>query len=174
MFYFISSLILLFAKKFFMKTILVLLFVFSFSLSSVIAQSSTGNSSGYTTAVGIKFYPTGLNVKHFTSDKIALEGLAYFYNEGERITGLYEIHNTINNAGGLKWYFGPGAHVTFYNTKHGGFTSVGIDGVIGLDYKINSTPINLSLDYQPSIQLTNYYGDRFSSWGGFAIRYTLN
>ncbi len=157
-----------------MKAIFVLLLVFSLTVTSVIAQTSAESSSGYTTAVGLKFYPTALTLKHFTSDKIGLEGLAYFYNEGARITGLYEIHNTINNAGGLKWYFGPGAHIAFYNTKHGGFTSVGIDGVIGLDYKINNTPINISLDYQPSIQLTNYYGDRFSSWGGFAIRYTLN
>ncbi len=86
---------------------------------------------------------------------------------------MYEIHGDINGVEGLKWYVGPGAHVAFYGNKYGGNTSIGIDGVIGLDYKINNAPINLSLDYQPSIQLTTFYGERFTSWGGLAIRYTF-
>src|SRR3546814_5641240 len=67
------------------------------------------------------------------------------------LVGLYEVHNPIPNAGGLNWYYGGGAHVFFVDHDHdgpnddvdGGF---GIDGVLGLDYKFNGAPINLSLD----------------------------
>lgn len=159
-------------KKIYMKTVPVLLLAFILSVSAANAQS---NSSEYKTALGVKFYPTAVTLKHFVSAKNALEGLGYFYNYGARITGLYEIHGNINNAPGLKWYIGPGAHVGFYNNKYGGATAIGVDGVIGLDYKINSAPINLSLDWQPSIEFGNGYNNGFSgNWGGIAIRYVLN
>lgn len=151
-----------------MKTILVLLFAFSLTVSSVKAQD-------YKTALGVKFYPTGITLKHFVSPKNALEGIGYFVNYGARIVGLYEIHNDIPNAGGLKWYYGPGAHLAFYNNKNGSGTAVGIDGVLGLDYKINSAPINLSLDWQPYIELGSFKNSGFAgNVGGIAIRYTFN
>ena len=158
-----------------MKKSIVLFFAVLLTATfAVKAQSSTANSSFYTTAIGVKFYPTGVTLKHFVSAKNALEGIGYFYNYGARITGLYEIHGEINNAGGLRYYYGPGAHVGFYNNKYGGNTSFGVDGVLGLDYKIKSAPINLSLDWQPSFEFGNNYNNGFSgSWGGLAIRYTF-
>jgi hypothetical protein len=162
-----------------MKKILVLFAVITIGIFNVHAQdNSTYNSSEYTNAIGLKFWPTGITIKHFlTGNKKALEFIGYLYNKGTRITGLYEIHGDINGVEGLRWYFGPGAHIAFYNNKnaekYGGNASIGIDGVIGLDYKINNAPINLSLDYQPSIQLTNADGNAFTGWGGIAIRYTF-
>lgn len=136
------------------------------------AQSNVG-SSDYKTALGVKFYPGAISLKHFVSDKTALEGIAYFWNRGSRITGLYEIHGDLENAGGLKWYIGPGVHVGFYSNKYyAGGTYIGLDGVIGLDYKIKSAPINLSLDWQPSFEFGD--GAGFSgNWGGLAIRYVF-
>lgn len=155
-----------------MKTILVLLIAMIITVSSVRAQKT---GADYTTALGVKFYPTAISLKHFVSDKHALEALGYFFNYGARITGLYEIHNVIPNAGGLKWYYGPGAHIGFYNNKNGGGTAIGIDGVLGLDYKIPSAPINLSLDWQPSLEFGSFKNTGFvGNWGGIAIRYTLN
>ena len=152
-----------------MKTILAL------GIALVITTSVHAQSSGYQTAIGIKFYPTGATVKHFVSERNALEGIGYFFNYGARITGLYEIHGNISNAGGLKWYIGPGAHLGFYNNKYGGGTAIGVDGVLGLDYKIASAPINLSLDWQPSVEFGSKFNNGFTgNWGGIAIRYTLN
>jgi hypothetical protein len=34
--------------------------------------------------------------------------------------------------------------------------AVGIDGVLGLDYKFNGAPINMSLDWQPSFEFGDY------------------
>jgi hypothetical protein len=89
-----------------------------------------------------------------------------------RITGLYEIHGPITGAKGLQWYIGPGAHIGFYNTKNGGGTFIGIDGVLGLDYKFNGAPINISLDWQPSFEFGDGHGFA-GSWGGLGIRYTF-
>ncbi len=149
----------------------------SFTLAMLLVIGSATaqkHSTDYKTALGVKFYPGAVTLKHFVNDKAALEGLAYFYNNGTRITGLYEFHFKLAEPSGLKWYVGPGAHVGFYNSKYGGGTSVGIDGVLGLDYKIKSAPINLSIDWQPSFEFGNYYGNGFGgSWGGLAIRYVL-
>jgi hypothetical protein len=158
-----------------MKRVFVLLIALTMlNITISNAQSSSSNSSTYTTALGVKFYPTGVTLKHFISENHALEGLGYFYNYGFRITGLYEIYGDINNARGLRWYIGPGAHVGFYNTKYGGGSSAGVDGVLGLDYKVTNAPLNLSLDWQPSFEFGDNFNNGFSGgWGGFGIRYTF-
>lgn len=153
-----------------MKTLLVLVVSVFLTVSSVKAQSTS-----YKSALGFKFPPTGITYKHFVTDKHAFEAIAYFVNYGARITGLYEIHGNINNAPGLRWYVGPGVHVGFYNNKNGNGTAIGVDGVLGLDYKINSAPINISLDWQPSIEFGSYKNTGFTGgWGGIGLRYTLN
>ncbi|MEX0636515.1 MAG: hypothetical protein WD135_07080 [Ferruginibacter sp.] len=154
------------------KTILLSLVFATFLLKSVSAQSNT-NSFDYKTALGVKFYPGAITFKHFLTDKNAVEILGYFWNRGSRITGLYEIHGDIEGASGLKWYIGPGAHIAFYNSKYyDGKSFFGLDGVIGLDYKIKTAPINLSIDWQPSFEFGD--GAGFSgNWGGFAVRYVF-
>jgi hypothetical protein len=154
------------------KTFLAIILVLAIFAGSAQAQSNIG-STDYKTALGVKFYPGAISLKHFVTDKNALEGIAYFWTRGTRVTGLYEIHGEIENAGGLKWYIGPGAHLGFYNNKYyGGGTYIGLDGVLGLDYKISSAPINLSLDWQPSFEFGD--GAGFSgNWGGLAIRYVF-
>jgi len=155
------------------------LFVLSLFVFGSLKSIAQAEGSNYTTAIGVKFYPGAITLKHFTRDDRALEGLLYFWRDGFRLTGLYEIHGDINGATGLKWYIGPGAHVGFFNQywhdrypeREGGMM-LGIDGVIGLDYKFTGAPINVSLDWQPSFNIINYaYFE--SGWGGLAIRYTI-
>ena len=139
-------------------------------------QSKSANSSSYQTALGVKFYPGGITFKHFFNGKNAGELIGYFWEHGVRITGLYEIHGDISGASGLKWYIGPGAHIGFYDhyyhNNHIDGTFFGIDGVLGLDYKFNGAPINMSIDWQPSFEFGDY--SRFyGGWGGIAIRYTF-
>lgn len=151
---------------------LVVLVTVLMATTATAQKSRSYSSTSYKTALGAKFYPGAISLKHFVNDQVALEGLGYFWDRGFRITGLYEIHGNINGAPGLKWYVGPGAHVGFYNTKWGGGSSFGVDGVLGLDYKINVAPINLSIDWQPSFEFGDGRGFT-GNWGGFAIRYTF-
>jgi hypothetical protein len=139
--------------------------------------SSSTNSSDYTTALGVKLLDgAGITLKHFVNEKAAIEGVGYFWNRGARITGLYELHFDIAGADGLKWYIGPGAHIGFYNNRYsdkfGNRSFGGIDGVLGLDYKVKAAPLNFSLDWQPSFEFGEDRGFT-GSWGGFAIRFTF-
>jgi hypothetical protein len=160
-----------------MKKIVVLLGLLALLTVSRTQAQSMG--SEYRTAIGAKFWPGGITIKHFIRDNRALEGIAYFWGHGFRFTGLYEVHGDISSAPGLKWYVGPGAHFGVYNEgwHHGndyyddGDASLGIDGVLGLDYKINGAPINLSLDINPYLELLN--GAYIDAWGGLAIRFTF-
>jgi hypothetical protein len=129
--------------------------------------------TSYKTALGVKVWDgAGVSLKTFLKGNNAAEFIGYFYRNGTRITGLYEIHFDINGAPGLKWYIGPGAHVGFYNQKHGGGTNIGLDGVLGLDLKIKNAPLNFSVDWQPAIEFADGRGFN-GSWGGLGIRYTF-
>lgn len=155
-----------------------LLFVFLLLSVSILSngQSRSANSSSYRTALGVKFYPGGITLKHFFNDRNAGELIGYFWNRGFRLTGLYEIHGNISGAPGLRWYIGPGAHIGFYDYYHRGYhidgTYFGVDGVLGLDYKFNGAPINISVDWQPSFEFDDNLGFT-GSWGGLGIRYTF-
>jgi hypothetical protein len=136
----------------------------------------------YRTAIGVKVWDGGgISVKHFTHERGALEGIAYIWDQGFRITGLYEYHGNIGGAPGLRWYVGPGAHVGFYdngknddnyNDGNDGNTYFGIDGVLGLDFKFNKVPINVSIDWQPVFEFGDGRGF-YGNWGGLGIRYAF-
>lgn len=159
-----------------MKKIL-LLFLIATSLF-VLKSSAQSMGSTYETAVGIKFWPVAISVKHFTSDNVALEGLLSFWDRGFRVTGLYEIHGDISDIEGFKWYVGPGAHIGVYNDNyyHGhqynnGALSLGVDGVVGLEYKFRDAPIQISVDIQPYVDLLSH--PYIDVWGGVGVRYTF-
>lgn len=157
--------------------IVVILIGFSLVYNNCSAQKKanrTISSNEYRTAIGIKFgwFEGGaITAKHFVTDNNAIEGLLSFWKRGFRLTGLYEFHWDLAGTDGLKVYAGPGAHLGVFNSENGGNAYLGIDGVLGLDYKIRNAPINLSLDFQPSFELG--YGDSFYGWGGLGIRYTF-
>lgn len=161
--------------------LLVLTAVAVLIFASANAQSKSANSSSYRTALGVKVWDGGgITLKHFFNSQNAGELIAYFWRHGFRITGLFEIHGNISGAPGLKWYIGPGMHIGYYNNGywHRGYyygdnrTLIGIDGVLGLDYKFKGAPINLSLDWQPAFEFGDYAGF-YGSWGGLGIRYTF-
>jgi hypothetical protein len=160
-----------------MKKIVALLGLLALLTVSRTQAQSMG--SEYRTAIGAKFWPGGITIKHFIQDNKALEGIAYFWGHGWRITGLYEIHGDINGAPGLKWYVGPGAHIGqwtkgYWRNDHyydDGYASFGVDGVLGLDYKINGAPIALSLDINPYVEFL--HGAYADVWGGLGIKFTF-
>ena len=136
------------------------------------AQSDkSGEGQEFKTGIGVRLggLTSGITVKHFTNPSAALEGIVSFGNRSFVITGLYEKHRVINTAPGLKWLYGIGGHVGFFRyggyyymvkyNKHGyvyytenpgGSTAVvGLDFILGLDYKFNNAPFNVGLDIKP-------------------------
>lgn len=161
-----------------MKKIIPLLSLIALLTVSSRTQAQSMGSE-YRTAIGVKFWPGALSVKHFIRDNRALEGDLYFWGHGFRFSGFYEVHGDINGASGLKWYVGPGAHFGVYNEgwyrdRHyydDGSASLGIDGILGLDYKINGAPINLSLDINPFLEILDH--PYVGVWGGLGVRFTF-
>ena len=153
-----------------MKSLFFILVVVMVSRTSSYSQAM---GTTYKKALGVKVWDgAGITFKNFGAGKNAIELIGYFYRSGVRITGLYEVHGEITGAPGLRWYVGPGAHVGFYSSRFGNGTFAGIDGVLGLDLKINKVPFNVSLDWQPSFEFGETRGF-IGSWGGVGIRYAF-
>ena len=152
--------------------------VLALALTTSLAHAQN-NGSSYQTALGVKMYPGAISVKHFTQKGRAIEGLGYISNDGFRLTGLYELHFPIAGAEGLQWYVGGGGHIGVWSdnwrSRYPGRAdgiAIGVDGVLGLDYKIKGASLNLSFDWQPSFNFIGYnYFE--GGWGGLAIRYTF-
>lgn len=162
-----------------MKTtylVLSLMIGFLFSTTNSTAQA-------YNTALGLRFggLTSGLTVKHFTNSNTALEGILSIGRRSFVITGLYEKHTAADAKSALKFLYGVGAHVGFFQDGGGyyynngrDYTStavLGIDGILGLDYKFNKAPINMSLDIKPFI---DFFGGNYVYMdGGVSLRYTF-
>jgi hypothetical protein len=169
--------------------ILVVFFVVAFIVISMLtANAQSVNSSTYNTAVGIRLGGTsGLTIKHFTSSDAAIEGILSFWYRSFGLTGLYEKHAKAFNEPGFNWYYGAGAHIfvtgndpvyyhdrnwRYYRYENGGFSG-GIDGIVGLEYKINPIPFAISLDLKPAIDITSGGGVYFYVDPGLGLKFTF-
>lgn len=156
-----------------MKKFILATFLFVAATSFSFAQQS------YSTGIGLRGgLASGVTVKHFISDKAALEGILSTRWRGVVITGLYEIQQTAFDTPGLYWYYGVGAHAGFWGNYVGhpwfdddaSYTVLGIDGIIGLEYAFAEIPFNISLDWKPAINITGYSGF-WGDGGALSIRY---
>lgn len=105
--------------------------------------------------------------KYFITDHSAVEGLVSF---GSRfgIGALLEIQKPFQSAPGLGWFWGGGGYVGFQDND----TYFGPQGILGLDYKFNNVPINLSVDWKPELDILpsiNFVPDAFA----FSVRFTI-
>lgn len=147
-------------------------------LSFVLMVSMTVISSAqeYETAVGLRggLY-NGVTVKHFLTTKSAVEGIAATRWEGFNVTGLYELHKyAAFDVNRLNWFYGVGAHLGSWAKDNiiGYQLSIGFDAILGLEYNLEEIPINLSIDWKPTFNLTGYSGPSFDG-GAISIRYML-
>lgn len=138
----------------------------------------TAKAQSYNNAIGGRFgTANGISFKTSLKKNAMLELIGNFRSNSNfdyfQVTGLYEIYNPINGAEGLNWFYGGGA--TIGSVKAKGFDGdvyLGVNGVLGLDYKFNGAPINLSLDWIPTLRLTpntNFY----SGDVGLGVRFTF-
>jgi hypothetical protein len=167
-----------FAKKLNnMKKIVIIVLGILFSLN-VVAQNKTINSLTYKSSAGVRVGYIGglagaLNLKTFIGDIEAVELISNFSSAGTTFVGLYELHGDLSSEENIKWYLGGGINAGIYKVPGTSSIAVfGLSGVAGIDYKFKDMPINLALDWQPSVQFKKNYG-----WGGAwitaAVRYTF-
>lgn len=155
-------------------------FVFPFTTH---AQST---SSTYHTAIGLRAGGTsGLTVKHFMGSGAALEGIVGLWNNAFSLTGLYEKHVGAG-APGLNWYYGGGFHVAAQNNRFDnrnryyyrdyyadGGVGIGIDGILGIEYKINPIPFAISVDLKPFLEINTNGGSFFALDPGIGLKFAF-
>ncbi len=129
-------------------------------------KSLTTQSYKYNTAIGIRGIGTsGLTIKHFTRANKAVEGIIGFYPDAFSVTVLLENYVNAFDQAGLNWYYGFGGHIAtqsdwvYYENYRGyrrtdGDFGIGVDGIFGIEYKINEVPIAVSLDVKPFLEVT--------------------
>lgn len=161
----------------------------------IVLITKNTHAEEYSTAVGIRLggVAQGLTVKHFLGKENALEGIVSWGWRSFLITGLYERQQPIANAEGLGWFFGGGLHLGYYNDGYyyfynryhhgnkyyyyyypyddGPHSTIGLDFIIGLEYKIPKAPLTLGLDLKPFLDF--YQGSYFFWDGAFTARYTF-
>lgn len=155
------------------KHVKILIIFFLFSIAAYNASAQYSGKSLYKTAIGVRVVPLGVTFKTFLGQTNKAIELIGNFNDGFRVTGFYEWHGDLTANKTLKWYIGLGAHGGYYEKNDNDGISFGFDGVVGLDYKFKTLPLNLSLDWQPSMELitpkTAFKADR----GGVAVRFAF-
>ncbi len=136
--------------------------VFSTLMALTFLFLAKGEAQNYKTALGVRLSSANADVnnsvsfRQFINSNSAIEGLLCF-GDPLAIGVLYERFKGLN-ATGLSYFWGGGGYVTFPKNTGSKTTSnigLGAQGVIGLDYKFNNVPLNLSLDWKPELLLFN-------------------
>ncbi len=127
--------------------------------------------------------PWSVTYKTFLSDAGALEVYAgyrgwEFYNWFS-VNAAYQYHKPFPNVDNLRWYVGGGAGVYFWSYDNAfadanDNTSFSLQGYLGLDYTFENAPVNLSVDWVPTIFLTGYGSGFGAGYGNFAVRYVIS
>lgn len=134
----------------------------------------------YKNAFGVRVGDySGLTYKTFIEQSDALDLMLGFRSTSAysavKFTGLYEIHNPFESElTGLSWYYGGGMSIggIDYKLIDKNKFLFSADAVLGVDYKFDGAPINLSFDWKPALQVapdTDFKAGQF----GFSVRLTF-
>src|SRR3954469_17385147 len=90
-----------------------------------------------------------LSFKYFFRTKTSVEALLSL-PDPVALGLLVEQHEPLKNQA-FKWFYGGGLYVAFTGTY------VGLQGVLGLDYRVPSLPLTFSIDWKPEINLAKEF-----------------
>ncbi len=154
---------------------------------------SLSNAQGKSKEAGMRFgATTGFDVKFIQEDQWAFEGILGFRGRGLQFYGLFENLKPIlqDRVENLYLYYGGGGHLGFvrwsdpshwyddpyYNRRydyHTGF-AMGVDGIIGAEYKFHSVPLSMGIDFKPFFEIYGPFFFRVNMWDfGFNLRYVF-
>ena len=148
----------------------------------------------YKNSAGFRLGKTdGITYKRFLTENGAVEFMVGFggYDKGMQIYTTYQWNAQIPTqfTESLYLYYGVGGHIGFirpstirnyYNNDSTIITerdmqtyyAIGIDGIIGIEYRIFTVPMTISMEFKPFFE---YYGLRYTQfkfWDfGFTVKY---
>jgi hypothetical protein len=146
-------------KKFILAGIILLCFVGSRSFAQ---EYKMGLGARFTNAQAT--VNNSISFRYFLNEGTALEALVSF--DPFSVGGLYEIFRPLGTPG-LKWFYGGGGYVSFSDDR-----VLGAMGIIGLDYKFQRIPLNISLDWKPELNLVKQV-DFEAATVGLGVRFVF-
>lgn len=144
-------------KKYFLAVLLVL------------GVASLSQAQKYRTAAGIRLGGDefGATLQQKLHEKGTIEGIAMISSREYSGTALYQWHFPILGKR-LNYYLGAGGHVGKLKDQ-GVFT--GVDGILGIEYKINGLPFLLSADVKPAVHINHEDWVKLAT--GISVRYVI-
>lgn len=173
-----------------MKKLVLGLLLTTFLSVSAYSQMTMAMGEDYKLGIGFRGgFSNGVNIKYFldTGGGHALEGIVGASWGRVDLTVLYEKQQHLGNVTGLDWYFGGGGHIRNYGPGYKNYSNswhyysgpgdgmhVGIDGIIGLEYKIIDFPLAISADFKPFYELDLDGKGFIQSDFALSLRFTLD
>ncbi|MFK7980326.1 MAG: hypothetical protein AB8G86_10120 [Saprospiraceae bacterium] len=126
--------------------------------------------------------PLSISYKKIINENKALEG--YVGTRGKNgyrflnISGAYQRIEPIDLGGieELYYYYGGGASIYFWSFKEEGnnqSATPGLQGYLGLEYTFSDRPINLTLDWVPTLFLSGHLSGLRGGYLSLGVRYVL-
>ena len=162
-----------------MKKILVVVLL---AAGAGLINNVSAQGTNYRTALGVRLSSSNalqnnsVSFKQFITDKTAIEAL-FTFGDPLALGAMLEIYKPLA-ADGLSWFYGGGGYIAFVKTlnkrtqKENTDPNFGAQGIIGLDYKFNNIPLNISLDWKPELNLVNDINFEPAAIG-FTARFTF-
>lgn len=168
-----------------MKKVITILFLFTaVSLTAQVKSSSIGLRGG-----GV----SGFSFKYIDYDYKAFEIIAGWQEGGFRVVGLLEKYHPVatSRISNLFVFYGGGAHTGYIEqtiesvyTGSDGYDYYypqtykkpifGGDFILGAEYRFESIPLRLGIDYKPYFQFFGEQNFRVDMWDcGFTLRFEI-
>jgi len=162
---------------------------FILSICCILGLSSY--SQEYSKSVGLRGGGwSGISYKKFLTPDEAVEGILSFNKGGIQFFGLREYHKPalLEFSENIYFYYGHGAHLGYtmsddyedsilsgVNFVLRSFSPlVGIDGILGFEYRSPKYPIILALDYKPFVEFSFARLFRLVTWDfAFSCKFTF-
>ncbi|MFK7968934.1 MAG: hypothetical protein AB8F95_01135 [Bacteroidia bacterium] len=148
-----------------------------FILSLVLVTLST-KAQNYDQSLGLRLGLTnGISYKASFDGVSGLELIGSYKSRYTALTGLYELHFYSFRSDNLYLVAGIGGHIGAFKPVMSDPTWIlGADGIIGVEYCLDRTPIALTLDVIPSLDFIGRVSQRKTisfGWFGVTARYTF-
>lgn len=146
----------------------------------------------------------GVAIKAFLNERHAAEFLWTFRNSGMQWTGLFEFHAPalVERTEGFFWYYGFGPHIGYNqgigcngdcftqdttqapggnlvirevsNSRKKNYYAMGMNFIMGLEYRFISLPLTVGLEYKPLIEFFNrsQFNNQFNDFA-ISVKYTF-
>lgn len=164
-------------------TLGIILFSFDTSWAQLNSQHALGGRFGSA---------TGFSYRYTLADDRAVEGLLSVQSNSKsrrfRLVGLYQYHKPL--AEHFTWFYGfggsvgsfrykevvtqtqnPDGSVTTQRTDPKSELALSIDGIVGIEYNIPTTPLSVSLDVKPYFDFLQESSIKLFDPFGLTIRY---